>query len=131
MKSGLKHFRCLSFWKRNAMSVEAIDSLSITSKDRGYELSIHSGNKEKIRKISKEELESLLKTLLDEYDILKSDKEYKAYLYEDDKEDFSLKFFLSLTMEDYTYIAIKGIHPFKQPHYQDFLNLFKKYFEEI
>ncbi len=118
----------LSFWRRNPDSVESIDRLIIERKDNEFSMIVHQKETEKKNVLSKEEIDSILICLYDVCKIQFAKDEYRAYRYEDNQDDFSLKFFLLLEEKNFTYLAIKGIHPFKQDHYQDILHLFDSYF---
>ncbi len=123
-------FRQLSFWRRNPESVESIDRLSIERKDDAFLMLVSQNDAVKKIILSKEEIDSILTRLYDECKIQFVRNEYTAYRYEDNQADFSLKFFLFLEEKNFTYLAIKGIHPFKQDHYQEILHLFDSYFSK-
>lgn len=131
MKPSVKNLTSISFWKRNPNSMESVDRVNITLREKNvFEIKTASEEKSTKREFSKEEADFLLDELLDHCDIMNEDNPYRAYLYEDTVQDFSLKFFLSVELKDFSYIAIKGLHPFKQPHYREILNLFNRYFEK-
>lgn len=121
-------FYKLSFWRRNPDSVESIDRLIIERKDNEFSMIVHQKETEKKNILSKEEIDSILNRLYDDCKIQFTKDEYIAYRYEDNQDAFSLKFFLLLEEKNFTYLAIKGMHPFKQDHYQDILHLFDSYF---
>ena len=124
----MKEIRSLSFWKRSPNSVESVYSLTIVPNKKDYQLQINIDNEKKERLLSNNEVKALLSLLFDTYQIDQCPEEYKAFKYEDDVENFNLKFFLEIQYQDFTYLAIKGLHPFKQPHYQDIMALFQTYF---
>ena len=131
MKPSAKNLTSISFWKRNPNSMESVDSVNITLKEKNvFEIEISCDGKNMKRELRKEEADFLLGELLDHCNVMNEDNPYRAYLYEDNIQDFSLKFFLSVELKDFSYFAIKGLHPFKQPHYQEILNLFNRYFEK-
>ncbi len=123
-------FYQLSFWRRNPDSVESIDQLFIERKDKDFLLLVLQNGTVKKNILSKEDVDSILTRLYDDCKIQFTREEYTAYRYEDNRDDFSLKFFLVLEEKNFTYLAIKGIHPFKQDHYQDILHLFDSYFSK-
>jgi hypothetical protein len=122
-----KNIRSLSFWKRSPESVEAIQRLSILRDGKTFQVEISLGKKTSCT-LNEEEFQTLLNVLEKEYHVLDTPEEYKAFKYEDDIENFNLKFFLEIQYQDFTYLAIKGLHPFKQPYYQEIMALFNKFF---
>lgn len=122
-----KNIRYLSFWKRSPESVEAIQRLTMLRDGKNFQVQITLG-KDASRTLTQQEFQALLDALEKEYHITDTPEEYKAFKYEDDVENFNLKFFLEIQYQDFTYLAIKGLHPFKQPHYQDIMALFQTYF---
>lgn len=114
------------FWRRNPTSVEQIERLSLTWKEDHFHLLSPKEEKD----LTPEESQSLLDTLFKSWKLEEIPEEYKAFLYEDDTSNFSLKFFLRIDSINHTYLAIKGILPFKQEHYNDILNLFVPYLEK-
>ena len=121
MKLIAKNILSLTFWKRSPDSIEAIDKLTITKSDKSFLMTIKE-NKE--RKLSINEVDALLTLIQKECDIDNTSEEYKAFKYENDKDNFSLKFYLEINFIDFTYLAIKGVQPFKQPHYKEIIALF-------
>ena len=122
-----KNIRCLTFWKRSPESVEAIDKLVFSPIGDAFQLQIEQ-NDTRFRTLDSNEVLALLSDLVNKYHIQEMPEEYKAFRYEDNQEDFNLKFFLEIDLNDFTYLAIKGIHPFKQPHYQEIIALFNPFF---
>lgn len=118
-----RKIRSLSFWRRNPNSVESVYYLSIKPTKEGYLLTGEKDGK-KERLLSNNEIDALLSLLFNDYKIDEIDEQYKAFKYEDEVNNFTLKFFLTIDFSDYTYLCIKGIHPFKQPHYQEILKTF-------
>lgn len=110
----------IHFWKRDPNSVEIIHEINF--KFDKYKLITNTGIT-----LEKEETKELLDHLYNDYDIENTKNEYTAFLYEDDKNNFNIKFFLKITYKNGLYTAIKGILPFKQDHYNDIINLFNKY----
>ncbi len=127
MELTTKNIRSLSFWKRSPESVEAIQKLSIVRDGKSFQVDISLGKKTTFT-LSESDFQALLTTLEKEYQILDTPEEYKAFKFEDDTENFNLKFFLEIQYQDFTYLAIKGLHPFKQSHYQEIMALFGKFF---
>ena len=126
----MKEIRSLSFWKRSPNSVESVYSLTIVPNKKDYQLQINIDNEKKERLLSNNEVKALLSLLFDTYQIDQCPEEYKAFRYEDDKNNFTLKFFLEIDFKDYTYLCIKGIHPFKQPHYKESMDTFTNILED-
>ena len=112
----------LSFWKRSPYSVETIDQITLSF--QGQTVVDDKGNE-----CDKEKVNALLYTLFVTCEIEKTPEQYQAFLYEDDTKDFTLKFFLVIHYNDCTYFAVKGIHPFQQPHFKDIQTAFAPYFE--
>ena len=115
----MKEIRSLSFWQRSPNSVESVYSLTIVPNKKGYQLQINIDSEKKERLLSNNEVKALLSLLFDTYQIDQCPEEYKAFRYEDDKNNFTLKFFLEIDFKDYTYLCIKGI-----PHFSNHLNTF-------
>ena len=115
---------CIDFWKRNPNSVETIDCLKIEVQGKNWILD----NKNGKRPLSQEEI----KQLQEELNQIRSidDDEFRAFLYEDKQNDYSLKFFLNIQFSNHTYYAIKGRYPFKQKNYQVINNLFSPLLEK-
>ena len=42
------------------------------------------------------------------------DDEFKAYLYEDDKSNFNIKYLLYIEEKNHSYVGVKDLYPFKQ-----------------
>lgn len=108
----------ISFWRRDPLSVENIQQLKIIKSGKDFVKDDGSVFKDG---------NTLLRQLETVADIENTSKQYRAYLYEDDKSDFTLKFFLVVHFSDCTYLAVKGIHPFKQEHFKDIQNIFDQY----
>ncbi|MFA6625065.1 MAG: hypothetical protein WCS80_04820 [Bacilli bacterium] len=122
--NNINDIRRIKFWKRSSSSVEQTEEVEITiDADSQAIITVRVDGKEKRRPLKAEEREKLLSALFDEYQIDKTEKDYRAYKYEDSLSDYTLKFFLVIDFKDKTYLAIKGIRPFEQPHYQDLTNL--------
>lgn len=115
---------CIDFWKRNPNSVETIDSLEIEVQGKNWILD----NKNGKRPLSQEEIKQLQEEL-NQIRSIRND-EFRAFLYEDKQNDYSLKFFLNIQFSNHTYYAIKGRYPFKQKNYQVINNLFSPLFEK-
>ncbi len=111
--------------------METVDRIDIhPSEKHKFQLEIHTAEKDKTVIIDDDELQNLVMNLIARCEILNVPDTYQAYLYENDVEDFSLKFYFLLELKDFTYIAIKGLHPFRQPHYHDLIDVFLPYFEK-
>lgn len=115
------------FWKRNIESVERIDEIVLERKENESYIKTINGTEQVS---SKEEFDAHLDSLMTTCDLANTEKTYQAFLYENNPKDFAIKFFLCLYLNDHTYLAIKGLMPFKQPHYQDIVALFAPYFEK-
>lgn len=114
----------LAFWKRKPDSVEQVDRLSImATEEAAYELDVNGAKSH----LDVPEVQHLLDTLLID-DKSAFSEEYLGYKYEDNIQNYQLKFFLTLDFSDGTYRILKGILPFKQPHYQDVISLFQPFF---
>lgn len=125
MEITLDNFSFLFFWKRNQNSIEDIDKITITkTKDKKLELEISSLDKVEKREFSSEEFYSLVDKLNHDCEIEETPDIFQAYLYENVPVNTEIKFFFCIEFTDYSYIAIKGLLPFKQPHYHDILNTF-------
>lgn len=120
----MKRITEIRFWKRSAHAMNQIDEVTLQKEADSYFL-ITADSK---REVPIETFVSIEKKLIEDSDIFKTKKMYLAHLYEDYPELFEIKFFLCLKYEDNTYFAIKGLFPFKQPHYQDILDLFSDLF---
>ncbi len=115
-----KTIEYISFWKRNASSVDKIERVKLYVK--GKKMVDEHG-----KSYPFSEWIALVDSLFDVLKIEETDENYKAFLYESDSEDFSIKFFLEIAYSDGTYLAVKGIHPFKQNNYKEIQNLFAPY----
>lgn len=112
----------IDYVKRSATSIQNFEKISIIKEEDVYIL-YKDGKKEK--EISQDGFSSLIQTLLIDYKDAFTE-EYYAFDYECIPENYQLKFFLKISFEDMTFVAIKGILPFRQPHYQDIVELFRK-----
>lgn len=112
----------IDYVKRSSTSIQNFEKICIIKEQDGYVL-YKDGKQE--RKMSQDEFSSLVQTLLVDFKDAFIE-EYYAFDYECIPENYQLKFFLKISFEDMTFIAIKGIRPFRQPHYQDIVELFKK-----
>lgn len=110
----------ISFWKRDITSVDHIECVKLSLK--GKEMTEEHGKRYPIQ-----EWKKIVDTLFDDLKIEYTEEQYRAFLYESDKENFAIKFFLEVAYSDGTYLAIKGIHPFKQKNYREIQNLFAPY----
>jgi hypothetical protein len=120
----------ISFWKRSPDSVERIEKIILTPEEDGTMKAELFLPEEKLSSLSEEESRALKKALFEDLRIQETEAPYLAYLYEDSTDDFNLKFFLVAEDSDFLYLAIKGIHPFKEPHYQEIMKLFSDLIEE-
>ncbi len=112
------------FWKRDINSIEMVHSLDFVLNKDGS-LVLHRGNKERV--LSRQERQSLFLFL---EGLRKEEDGFRAYLYENNPQDYSLKFFLCIKLENNTYYAIKGRYPFKQKNYQEIRKRFNPFFEK-
>lgn len=108
------------FWTRLPHSVERIKTVDINF------------DKDKItcnhQEIDSTKIKNLITTLFDTCDINHTEEEYRAFFYENDFTDYNLRFFLTIYFENCTYLAVKGIRPFQQPHFKDILNAFQPFY---
>jgi hypothetical protein len=116
-----RNITAIKFWKRSAQSIEETQEVNLKYENGSFDIV------EKNITLSKEESDQIISTLLKDIDINSYDESYLGYKYEDDKNNFSFRFLLSISFDNATYIIIKGIKPFGQPHYKEILNLFSKY----
>jgi hypothetical protein len=116
----------ISFWKRDSDSIEKTLPLLFTWKDDHFVFQSDSEAKD----LTPEESETMKVTLFTTLDVPAMDKEYVAYLYENIPADFNLKFFLVIEYPNHTYFAVKGLRPFRQPHYEDILALFAPFYSQ-
>ena len=116
--------RAISFWKRDPNSVENIQRLRILPSKKDYVLSLQTKDRNEEKPFSHEEFDQLLSYLFDTLQVDKTPENYKAFQYEDEVQNFALKFFLEIDYSNCTYLAIKGIHPFKQEHYREIMDCF-------
>lgn len=112
-----KNITSVQFWKRGTDSIEHIDTYSLEIKGKQY---ILTKNKTALP-FDKEKTVSFINQLTE---IIQHEDNFFAFHYENDSTRFEIKFFLEVKFDDFTYIAIKGINPFKQPHYKEILQLF-------
>ncbi len=117
----MKKIEYISFWKRRPDSVEEVQSIRLNYKNGSF-------IDDKGRKYTKSESEDLLHTLYDVLKIEETEDSFKAFLYENDKENYQIKFFLEIAYDDATYLAIKGTQPFHQKNYKEIQTLFEPYF---
>lgn len=110
------------FWKRKVESIEQFDIFDSKRGKDGIKTTLDG----KEFDFSSDEFKELSNYLLKDLDIENSNKEYQVYKYEDDKNDFSIKFFLLIEFNDCTYFAIKGTMPFKQRYYHEIVDKFTK-----
>lgn len=119
----MKEIQYISFWKRNPLSVEETMSTTLHYVKGCFE-------KENGKKYTKKESDELITQLFDVLKIEDSEDQFKALLYENDKEDYRIKFFLEIAYKDATYLAIKGTQPFKQKNYKEIQALFEPLLKE-
>lgn len=117
----MKKIEYISFWKRKPESVEEVQSLKLT-----YHNGIFSDDKGK--QYTKKESENLIHILFDELKIEETEERFKAFLFENNKENYQIKFFLEIAYDDATYLAIKGTQPFHQKNYKEIQTLFEPFF---
>lgn len=111
----------ITFWKRSQNSIEHVNEYSLEKNENKWKLKINK-NESEIPTQDVNDLISSLKSLkLDDV----SD-EYKAYYYEDNKKDYSLKFLLFIEDNSHIYSGYKGLYPFKQEKYKEIVDLFEQ-----
>lgn len=118
---GNKNIKSISFWRRNPQSVEEIQSIKIEKNKNGVCLNDNI-------KLDENVLSDLVDTLLNKLNLEDTKEPYRAFLYEDDQNNYQIKFFLIVSFADSTYLAIKGIHPFQQKNYKEIQEVFNKLF---
>ena len=116
-----KNIKEIRYFRRDPKNIESIASLRFQFEGKN---STKNG-----LPFSKEEKEKLFSTLFDTLKIQDTPEEYRAFLYEGDKENYAIKFFLSLKFKDQTYFAIKGTKPFQQPNYKEIVSSMEPYFD--
>lgn len=116
----------IKYWHRKVESVEQIEKIEIKKIDKQFEISI---DEKEFKPLDSKELRSILSTLNTEIDIQNYQQDYLVHIYDNDLNDLNAKFYLEVYFIDCTYIAIKGLHPFKQPKYQEIIALFENYFK--
>ena len=121
--------KAISFWKRDPNSVENIQRLQIKVQPKECLLTIENRSKKEESTLPIEEYKKILSYLFDDLHIEETEEKYKAFQYEDNINDFNLKFFLEIDYSNCTYLAIKGIHPFKQGNYQEIMKFFTKFIQ--
>lgn len=125
-----KSIREINFWKRSPTSVETVEKIKLTPKsDKSFAVRITSPAI-KNKDLSVKDSEGFLAFLNQVLEKNSSNTLYEAFRYENNTSDFNLKFFLEVDYSDYTYQAIKGIHPFKQPCYQEVMKYFGNLIEK-
>ncbi len=117
----MKRIEYISFWKRKPESVEEVQSLRLD-----YQNGLFTDDKG--NKYTKKESDDLIHTLFDELKIEETEERFKAFLFENDKENYQIKFFLEVAYSDATYLAIKGTQPFHQKNYREIQSLFEPFF---
>ncbi len=123
-----KNIQKIHFWRRSVESVEKIQYLTISPLGDAFIVQIDKDTT-KLRTISSNEVDAILKQLEQDCHLSTTPDEYRAFQYENEKNDFSLKFFLEIDYINFTYFALKGIHPFKQPYYKEIVTLFDSLFD--
>lgn len=118
----MKKIDHILFWKRRPDSVEEIQSIHLEY-HKGCFLD-ENGNK-----YEKKESDELIRILFDVLKIEETENDFKAFLFENDKENYQIKFFLEIAYDDATYLAIKGTQPFHQKNYKEIQSLFQPYIE--
>ncbi len=119
----MKKIDHILFWKRRPDSVEEIQSIQLDYRKGCFFDDV--GNK-----YSKAEGDELIHTLFDVLKIEETENDFKAFLFENDKENYQIKFFLEIAYDDATYLAIKGTQPFHQKNYKEIQSLFQPYLEK-
>ena len=109
----------IDFWKRSLNSIDKINTYSFTFDDNKCTFLYNS----KKQNISDEEINKLIKNLND-LKLESWDDEFKAYLYEDDKNNYNIKYLLYIEEKNHSYIGVKGLYPFKQKDYQKVIDIF-------
>lgn len=119
MKIEKKDVTKIIFWKRNPQSISKIIKTIILKEDNVFYLETQ--NQRII--FSDEKINYLFDKLnneLDSGDI----EEYRAMKYENNENDYVLKFYLEIDFSNFTYLAIKGINPMHQKHYKEICEIF-------
>ena len=112
----------ITYWQRSKLSISSIDKVQIDFIKQT--IIVLSDKKEYVHQLSEEQfvkLEKQIKKVLNKNNL---DSKYFGHKYEDDINDFAIKFFVTINYSDKTYFAYKGMYPFRQPYYQEILNFF-------
>lgn len=115
METESNRIQSVYFWKRSSSSVEEIDEVRIIKEGKNY---VFHCNKVPSKEEENHFFERLIEMTKD------TTEEFRGMKYEDDKSDFSLKFYLEITFANHTYLSVKGLFPFRQPHFKDIIDLF-------
>lgn len=111
----------INLYKRDIKSIEDVNYHYLKIDDDKVEID----NVNNIIELAK--INSLLNKLLDLTETY-LDSKYRCQLYEYNKDDLMLKFFLVIKFKNKTYLAIKGNRPFNQPNYKEILEILTKLF---
>lgn len=128
-RKNIEDVASISFWKRHPSDMLKTDSVEFVRKeDDSFVMNSHG---EFVRDSSFSEFEKVFSTMFYEYGSMFDKEQYLGYLYENNPENFMLRFSLIIRFKNATYLFYKGIDREEQPHYQDILHFFKPYLLEI
>ena len=111
----------ISFWKRSRNSIEQVNKYQFVLDSSKWSFKFNDDNVE----IEDKKINHLINSLK-ELNIDNSSDEFKAYYYEDDKNNYALKFLLFIEDKNNIYLGLKGLYPFKQDKYQEIVDLFEQ-----
>lgn len=115
-----KDIKFIHFWKRGIDSIEEIHTTDISLIDKE---AIVTKDKKEQKHLTENQMDAFL-SQLSAY--LEKNEDYKAFRYENDTQQFTIKFYLEIDFVNSCYLAIKGIHPFNQPCFKEIINLFSQ-----
>ena len=111
----------ISFWKRSQNSIDHVNEYSLEKNKNKWSFRFNDNESE----ISTKDVNNLISSLKD-LKIDDASDEFKAYYYEDNKKDYSLKFLLFIEDDSHIYSGYKGLYPFKQEKYKEIVSLFEQ-----
>lgn len=116
-----KNIYKIIFWKRSQNSIEEVVDYELTFNNDKWDFKYNGSD----TSIDTDTINNLVTSIKD-LDIDNISDEYKAYYYENDKNNYLLKFLLFVEDKNHIYLGVKGLYPFKQEKYQEIVDLFKQ-----
>lgn len=110
----------IHFWKRGMDSIEEIHTIDISLIDKEV---IVTKDKKEEKHLTKNQIDDFLNRLST---YLEKNEDYRAFRYENDTQQVTIKFYLEIDFVNSCYFAIKGIHPFNQPCFKEIIDLFSQ-----